>query len=216
MFLTTGHSSTVSGPGGVELLAAGVLDGAPGAGERHLVLIGGCSQSGKSWLAERLAERIRAAGPTCLVVGLDAWVVSLENRKLGSTVLERYECPAIVAAVRRLLSGWPVHPPVYDPASRRRVRERADEALVIDSGILVGEGVIALTLPELRRWSRVRVFVAVPDEVRHARLRRLYCEVKGLDERATDEIIEAREAEEVAMIARTRAFADVVYWGVPE
>lgn len=181
--------------------------------EPQVVLIGGCSQSGKTWLANRLATGVKAAGWDALVVGLDAWIVSIEKRRPHSSVLERYDCAAIIREFSELLRGRPIRPPVYDPVSRRRICERGEPPLRIGSGVLLAEGVIALALPELRRSSKLNIFVTVPDGVRRARLRRLYRHVKGLDERTAESIISARELEEVALIAQTRALADVVFLG---
>ena len=65
-----------------------------------VVLIGGCSRSGKTWLANQICAGVKAAGFSCLVIGLDAWIVSLENRGPDSTVLQRYSCKEIIAAIR--------------------------------------------------------------------------------------------------------------------
>jgi len=91
------------------------------------MLIGGCSRTGKSTLASKLSKTFEADGVECGIVNLDSWLVSLEERKIDSTVMERYDCVAIIKAVKEILSGKKVFPPVYDVVSRRRISERGEK-----------------------------------------------------------------------------------------
>ena len=72
------------------------------------------------------------------------------------------------------------------------------------------KGVIRLALPELSDWAVLRVFVALDDETRLERLRSFYHETKCLSIHVTQEIIDARETEEVPFIKKTAQNADVI------
>jgi len=178
-----------------------------------VVLIGGCSRSGKTWLANQICAGVKAAGFSCLVIGLDAWIVSLENRGPDSTVLQRYSCKEIIAAIRKLLIGHPIYPPTYDPVTRRRIQERTSIPLKAASGVILLEGVIALALEELRHCSWLNIFVTAPDAVRHERLNHFYHNVKGLDDQFTQRVIGSREIEEVNFIRGTAKWADMIFDG---
>lgn len=177
----------------------------------QLVVIGGCSRTGKTTLARALASRYGTAGVASLVVGLDHWLIGIDQRQPASTVLERYDRTAIEAAVAALLRGETVHPPVYDPVSRRRVVEAGPDGIGLPSGVLIVEGVVALALPTLREAAAARIHVHVDDRVRVARLQAFYVGTKGLDARAAQAIIDARELEEVPLVKATAFHADMVF-----
>jgi uridine kinase len=176
-----------------------------------LILIGGCSRSGKSTLAHAVASRFTASGISTRVLGLDHWLIDVEHRSAASTVLERYDGNAIVQAVMALLCGETVHPPVYDVVTRRRVAERSEEGVCLATGVLIVEGVVALALEELLRSARARIYTHTDDDVRLARLRDFYTRTKRLGADEAESLIEARELEEVPSIKQTVAHADFVF-----
>jgi uridine kinase len=182
----------------------------PSARAPRMVLFGGCSRVGKTRLAEAVSARLESLGVTTRRVPLDAWLLGLDQRPPGSTVLDRYEGARIVEAVRALLDGRPVVPPVYDPATRRRTAPEAAEPLRLAAGMLMVDGVIALALPELRSLAAARIYVSAPDPARLERLRIFYRDVKGLGDEA-ESVIRAREVEEVPFIKLTRRWADLVF-----
>jgi uridine kinase len=180
-----------------------------------LVLVGGCSRAGKSVLARRIAAALSAPGRRAEAVSLDAWILDVARRAPGSLVAERFECDRIVREVLSVLHGGRVHPPEYDPVTRRRVRERRLEALELGSGVLVVEGVVALSLEPLRRAASARLFVDVDDAERKKRVERFYREVKGLPAAEVEELVRCREAEEVPFVKETARHADVVFRADP-
>ena len=215
MFPTIGRSGTGKRPRvGLEDLCGRVVTLAQSTDEKpELVLIGGPSRSGKSWLAEQLCSHVRSVGCSVLLVGLDAWIVSLEKRKTASTVMERYDRGEIAKAVRRIMQGQTVYPPVYDPVTRRRIREQGPCGYSTAGGVVVVEGVIALALEDLLPESKLRIFVDAEDEIRHQRLYEFYRAVKGLGDRTVRELIQNREAEEVRFIRTTYKRADCMFDG---
>jgi uridine kinase len=175
-----------------------------------LVLVGGCSRTGKSVLSTMLSEKLLADHIEHRVVNLDAWLLGIEERGLHSTVMERYDCHAIVSSVKGLLQGKVIYPPVYDAISRRRTAESGHKGIAVASGIIIAEGVIALALNELVDIASLKIFVQVSDKVRIERLLSFYRDVKKLCLDEVDSIIAERECEEVPFVKGTASRADIV------
>jgi uridine kinase len=148
-----------------------------------------------------------------VLLGLDAWIISLEKRKSTSTVMERYDHEEITKAIQSIIRGQTVYPPVYDPATRRRIRERCSHGYRACNGVLIAEGVIALALQELLSEARLKIFVDAGDDIRSQRVYEFYRTVKSLEDRAIRELIHSREDEEVRFIQTTSKWADCIFDG---
>ncbi|MBU4184747.1 MAG: hypothetical protein KKI12_05750 [Proteobacteria bacterium] len=179
-----------------------------------IILVGGCSRTGKTVLVSKLTENIISSGINAAVVKLDSWLISLEKRKENSTVLERYEIPSIISSIKKVRQGEVICPPVYDAVSRRRIAESGVDSISITDGILFIEGVVALAIKELVENAAMRIFVDIPDKLRRQRLVDFYSDVKRLDEKEYENIIEKREKEEVTFIKGTAVNADVIFNGL--
>ncbi|MCK4500534.1 hypothetical protein KAU11_08545 [Candidatus Babeliales bacterium] len=179
-----------------------------------IVLVGGCSRTGKTVLVSKLRENVTSSGINATVVKLDSWLISVEKRKEDSSVLERYEISSIISSIKRLQQGEAIYPPVYDAVSRRRITESGVASISIKEGILFVEGVVALAIEELVENATLRIFVDIPDELRRQRLVDFYSDVKRLDGKEYENIIEKREKEEVAFIKGTAVNADAIFNGL--
>ena len=179
-----------------------------------IVLVGGCSRTGKTVLVSKLTENIISSGINTVSVKLDSWLISVENRKEDSSVLERYEIPSIISSIKRLQQGEQIYPPVYDAVSRRRVSESGVVPISINEGILFVEGVVALAIEELVENATLRIFVDIPDELRRQRLVNFYSDIKRLDRKEYEDIIKRREKEEVTFIKGTAVNADIIFDGL--
>lgn len=179
-----------------------------------IVLVGGCSRTGKTVLVSKLTENIISSGINTVSVKLDSWLISVENRREDSSVLERYEIPSIISSTKRLQQGERIYPPVYDAVSRRRITESRVAPISIKEGILFVEGVVALAIEELVENATLRIFVDIPDELRRQRLVNFYSDIKGLDIKEYEDIIKKREKEEVIFIKETAVNADVIFDGL--
>jgi uridine kinase len=179
-----------------------------------VVLVGGCSRTGKTVLVSKLVEIFISSGINTVSVQLDSWLISVENRREDSSVLERYEIPSIIASIKRLQQGEQIYPPVYDAVSRRRIKESGIAPISINEGILFIEGVVALAIGELVENAKLGIFVDIPDELRRQRLVNFYSDVKRLDRKEYEDIIKKREKEEVTFIKETAVHADVIFNGL--
>ncbi len=181
-----------------------------------LILVGGCSRAGKTVLVSKLSEKVAFCGIKTAVINLDSWLVSLDKRKKGSSVLERYEVNSIVSAIEKIKHGAAIYPPVYDVVSRRRVAGSGPDPIAINNGVLFVDGVIALAIDKLFEAAALRIFVDIPDKLRRQRLVRFYSNTKSLSRKEYINIIETREKEEVPFIKKTAVNADVIFDGSME
>ena len=179
-----------------------------------MVLVGGCSRTGKTVLVSKLTENIMSSEINVTVVKLDSWLISVEKRKKDSSVLERYDVPSIISSIKKVQQGGAICPPVYDVVSRRRIAESAVDPVSAKNGILFIEGVVALAIEELDKNASLRIFVDIPDKLRRQRLVNFYSNVKKLDEKGYEKIIAKREIEEVALIKGTAVNADIIFDGL--
>ena len=179
-----------------------------------IVLVGGCSRTGKTVLVSKLIESAMFSSISAIVVKLDSWLISVEQRNEVSSVLERYEIPSIISSIKRLQQGEKIYPPVYDAVSRRRITESAVAPISIREGIIFVEGVVALAIEELVEKAALRIFVGIPDDLRRRRLVKFYSDIKGVERREYEDIIEKREKEEVIFIKRSAVNADMIFDGL--
>lgn len=174
--------------------------------ELKLILIGGCSRSGKSTLAQELNKAL----PLAQVLSLDSWILSAHDRPPHSRVMERYDHRTACVAIDRLLSGQPAHAPIYDPVTRQSQKDPV-QILSAPPDLLIVEGVIALGLENLRKKPHLSIFVEVPDELRLQRLFSFYVNEKKWSFHEAQKLILERENEEVPFVRATAASADFVY-----
>jgi len=177
-----------------------------------LILIGGCSRTGKTTLAENIKRELTKDNIHSLVVHSDHWIVSLEKRQPDSKVLERFECAEIEKAITLLLNKNKIFPPVYDPISRKRISENSNHYFYLENGVLIVEGVIVLALKNLFEKSSYNIYIEINDEKRTQRLYDFYRNIKKLSEKQTLSIISSRENEEVLFIKELSKNADCIYY----
>ncbi|MFW9996695.1 MAG: uridine kinase [Candidatus Odinarchaeota archaeon] len=181
-------------------------------GPRFLILVGGCSRTGKSTLAKKIESAFRKIGISTITVELDNWLLGIDERTGNETVRERYNYLAIVEAIMKLLNGEKIFPPIYNPKTRRVNRNNVSSDLQISKGVCIVEGVIALDIPSLRDLSDFNIYTELNDKIRKKRLLEFYHQHKKFPIDKCNDIISARELEEIPIIKETMIFADIVYY----
>ncbi len=174
-----------------------------------IILIGGCSRSGKTTLSEKLYDNLKINGINSLLVSIDSWLLSIEERKPDSTVSDRYEINSIVNAVQKLKEGKSVEMPKYDLISRRRRNESS--RVFIESGVLIVEGTITLSITKLLNMSDFNIYVQISDYERVKKLINFYSNIKKIDKLEYKKIIKERENEEVPFIKNSSKKADIIF-----
>ena len=186
-----------------------LLDKAPK--RLFIILIGGCSRSGKSSLSQILVDKFKFKGKNSVLVSIDSWLLSLEDRKTNSKVAERYDIEELTKAIDKLVSGENVVAPFYDPITRRKTNGKPGPSFYIESGILIVEGTIVLAIHRLLNISDLNVYVETSDCSRIKRLIHFYSDVKGLKKNEFKKILLARESEEIPFIKNSAKNAHLTF-----
>ncbi|MDZ5650629.1 HAD-IIIA family hydrolase [Nitrospirillum sp. BR 11828] len=182
----------------LDRLAAGIKAG-------DVVLIGGLARAGKSLLAQCLSLRLGQSGRASVVVGLDSWLKSRDQRGVG--VLGRYDMDAAHQALMALARrAAPVTPPRYDVWTQTSHPGREAVTLAPDD-ILIVEGVPALTQPAWRALATRRLYVATDEAGRRRRFHAEYRR-RGWSEEAIESTYEDRLRDERPLVLASRAHAD--------
>lgn len=156
-----------------------------------------------------MKEQLLKSGNELVLLNLDSWIIDVDKRKPESKVIERFQINEIVSSVNTLLNGGVINIPIYNPVLRKN--QGFSLPIQIRSGILIIEGVIALTIPELLKIANLKIFVDVSQITRLKRLIFFYKEVKKIKQQEYRKIILEREKEEVPFIKASKKEADIIY-----
>jgi len=136
----------------------------------YIVAISGGSGSGKTWLAQQIAE---ALGPRCSRLSIDWYYHDLSNLPFEEAAATNFDhpdaidLPRLARDVQQLRHGQSVRSPAYDFS---RYRRRAEQAhLVVPAPIILIEGIFALCYPALLALYDDSVYASVPRSVRFQR-----------------------------------------------
>jgi len=180
--------------------------------ETYLIGIAGPSGSGKSYLAQHLADRVEAE-----VIELDRYYRDLthlspeQRERVNFDSPEALEHELLIEHVVRLRSRQTVLLPVYDFTSHNRVTKTV---AFQPSTIVIMEGLFTLHWPALRELLSTKVYVDLDDNVCLQRRKARDVRERG---RTAESVIEQYEATVAPMALRyvrpTMAYADVVVGG---
>jgi uridine kinase len=188
----------------IDIILRRVVDSLLSKEDGHtVILVGGCSRAGKTTFSKQLAQKIDESGFDVLTVSIDSWLISIDDRIPNSTVVERYDTEGINRALSDLLNKKEVIPPIYDPVTRRRIKEFKGPSLKIQSGAIIIEGTITLALTKLLQKSDLNIFIQTSDITRLKRLIDFYSNNKGLSKNEYKKILLSRENEEIPFIKQS-------------
>lgn len=179
--------------------------------KKTVVLIGGFARVGKTTLASGLSKRLTDNKIENQVVCLDSWLVSFDKRQPGSKVIERYHSKEMIRSLKELIKGSTIYPPVFDPVSRKQIKEKGNEPVGFSSGVLIIEGTIALALKELLDLASLKINIKISDCERLRRLIHFYKSVKQLPSEEYKRLISDREKEEIPFIKEASRNADIIF-----
>ncbi|MBA3604899.1 MAG: uridine kinase [Actinomycetota bacterium] len=180
-----------------------------------LIGVAGGSSSGKTTVAERLAEL--AGARHLALIKLDSYYVDLGDRPLEDRVgfnydhPDAFDWPLLNDHLAALAAGAPVPVPVYDYVQFNRT---GAVRLVQPARIVVVEGILVLWEPALRERFDLKIFLDTDADLRLIRRLRRDVEQRG---RSPESIIEqylatVRPAHE-QFIEPSKRYADVI---IPE
>lgn len=146
-----------------------------------VVGIAGATGSGKTTIAERLAQSVEGH---VAMLQHDSYYrdrpdLGFEDRcSLNFDHPDALETPLLIDHVRRLRKGECVAVPVYDFKTHRR-RAQSQSRMVEPATIVIVEGILVLAEPELRALFDLKVFVDTDADIRVFRRIRRDLELRG-------------------------------------
>jgi uridine kinase len=149
-------------------------------GRPFVVGIAGGTGSGKTTVAGRLASAMPAG--RCVTIEHDAYYRDQGQLSPDDRARINYDHPAsldsalLVAHLRELRGGSPVEVPIYDFATHTR---RTETRTVEPARVIVVEGILVFTEPELRDQMDIKIFVDTDPDIRLMRRIRRDLEQRG-------------------------------------
>jgi uridine kinase len=176
-----------------------------------IILIAGCSRSGKSSLAQYLERRLTSQGHSTYILHLDNWITPASLRAKNSSVEERFNLPKLLIDVDTLLAGGEIFLHQYQSKTRESTGDTIRSTLPSDAEFVIIDGAVSLLNHKLRSKADLRIFVEVEKFTRLRRLISFYRDYKKLESSVYRKLIMEREAEEVPKINKSKVFADIIF-----
>jgi uridine kinase len=177
-----------------------------------LIGVAGGSSSGKTTVAERLAEL--AGGTHLALVKLDSYYVDLSDRPLAEREAfdydhpDAFDWPLLNDHLAALAAGAAVPVPIYDYVQYNR---SGDVRVVPPARIVVVEGILVLWEPTLRERFDLKVFVDTDADIRLIRrLRRDVAERGRTAESVIEQYLTTVRPAHEQFIEPSKRYADVI------
>lgn len=181
------------------------------------VVIGvtGGSGSGKTTVSREIIERLK--GESVVMIPQDAYYKDQGDKSMTQRVATNYDHPdsldndLLIAQLKQLLQRETIEQPTYDYAAHTR----SDKTVTVAAAdVIIVEGVLLFTEPELRDMLDIKVYVDTDDDIRF--IRRLERDMKERG-RSLDSVINQYLGTVKPMynqfIEPTKRYADII---VPE
>ena len=187
----------------------------PDADRPYLIGVAGGSNSGKTTIAERLADVIGTEELS--LIRLDSYYITMRDEPIEVRAAVNYDHPdafdwdLLYRHLQRLTAGESVRVPVYDYT----IYDRTDEfELVVPGKVVIVEGILVLWEPRLRGMLDLKVFVDTPADLRVIRrLQRDVAERGRTQESILDQYLTTVRPSHEQFIEPSKRYADVI---VPE
>jgi uridine kinase len=130
-----------------------------------------------------------------------------ESRKPGMNVFDRFRLPDIARDIKRLMDGNPLELSRYVNHP-----ERKSQPVILDPRemkVIIVEGVVALSSPELRKLAHLRLFTVVPPETMKMRIHEYYT-WRGRTTEEIETLVEKRKSDEYQLIEKESNLADMI------
>ncbi len=181
----------------------------------YLIGVAGGSNSGKTTIAERLADLI--GSDDLSLIRLDSYYISRPEDPIEVRAGANYDHPdafdwdLLNDHIEALTAGASVEVPIYDYTNH----ERSDQNMIVCAGkVVVVEGILVLWEPRLRERFDLKIFVDTPADLRIIRrLRRDVAERGRTAESILDQYLSTVRPAHELFIEPSKRYADVI---VPE
>lgn len=169
----------------------------------RLILVGGPSRSGKSSIANVLAELYDLKGIKAHVLPIDGWLKPAQDRHEGAGILSRYKLDVILDEAKKIAihsNRFSIKYTKYD--SKKKHEQAFKSCSVGPSDIVILEGVPALLDDQLVELANISIYVDVDDSIRIQRLKDEYIWREESEETYMRKI-NSREKDEVFFIKQS-------------
>ncbi len=181
----------------------------------YLIGVAGGSNSGKTTIAERLAELIGSEHLS--LIRLDSYYISRTEEPIEARAAANYDHPdafdwqLLNDHLAALTAGGTVDVPVYDYT----IHDRSEQVDAVTAAkVIVVEGILVLWEPQLRERFDLKIFVDTPADLRIIRrLRRDVAERGRTTESILDQYLTTVRPSHELFIEPSKRYADVI---IPE
>ncbi len=195
-------------------MAEGIVSDSPPP-RPYLIGVAGGSNSGKTTIAERLADTI--GGDQLSLIRLDSYYVDELDKPIEVRAATNYDHPdafdweLLNDHLAALALGASVEIPIYDYTNYRR---STSTVVVLAARVVVVEGILVLWERRLRERFDLKIFVDTPADLRLIRrLRRDVAERGRTTDSILDQYLETVRPAHERFIEPSKRYADVI---IPE
>jgi len=173
-----------------------------------IIIIGGNTRSGKTILANYLAQKFRELKKKALIINLDNWLLPKEKRRKEHNVYDRFQMERINDDLEKFFKKREIAINRYDALSRgtsgSKIRYKMGSAAII-----IIKGVIALGAKNLREKADLKIFCEIDSGLLAKRISSFY-KWKGLNKNEINRLIETRKKDEYNLVKKEKRFADMI------
>jgi len=172
-----------------------------------VIAIGGRARAGKSNISSYLALHLESMGKKVLRVELDNWLLAESDRVNSKNVFDRFQLPLLTNDLVRIIDGKKTVAPGYS------INPDVEKESVVynpsGSDIIIIDGVVALSMPEVRKLSQLKIFVNIESSLHKQRVFDYY-QWRGKTDNEIHCLYYTRLLDEYRLIDRQIDFADLV------
>lgn len=181
-----------------------------------IIGIAGGTASGKTTIAKKIYEQTKSYG-TITLIRMDDYYKTFPNIPVDERGNKNfyhpdsYDTPLLVSDLKKLQQGLPIEKPIYDFV----VSNRSNKTETIYPGdVIILEGIMTFTIPEIRDCLDIKIFVDTPDDIRFIRRleRDLVDRKRSLDSIINQYLNSVRPMHH-AFVEPSKVFADLI---IPE
>lgn len=143
-----------------------------------------------------------------MIIKLDNWILSKEQRKAEYNVYKRFQIEKIERDLHNLFKGKKIILNEYDCLSQR-TSSREISCQLKDEELVIIEGVVALSSELLRKISHLKFYCEIDDKLFYQRLRKYYW-WKGFSRADIRKLIKNRTKSEYELIKKEKICPDIV------
>ena len=192
-------------------MADGIVSDSP-AQRPYIIGVAGGSNSGKTTIAQRLADTI--GGDQLSLIRLDSYYVDELDKPIEVRAATNYDHPdafdweLLNDHLAALALGASVEIPIYDYTNYRRSNSTV---VVLAARVIVVEGILVLWERRLRERFDLKIFVDTPADLRLIRrLRRDVAERGRTTDSILDQYLETVRPAHERFIEPSKRYADVI------